>query len=101
MFKEVEPTVGFVHVGVAEVVAPVGVGGEWEPDVGSFAQGVLGGVGATNLDVELVTTVAGADDDGAANEGAEGLKDLAAELLQDGDELRGDGVGDAQFSCLR
>lgn len=100
MLKEVEPTVGFIHVGVAEVVFPVGVRREWETEVGSFAQGVLGSVGATDLDVELVATVAGGDDNGAANEGAEWFEDFAAELLQDGDELRRYGiVNTASGSC--
>lgn len=70
------------------VVVPGGVGGEGQLEVGSFAQGVLGGVGATNLDVELVAAVAGGDDDGATNEGAEGFEDLLAELLKDRDKLR-------------
>ena len=48
---------------------------------------MLGGVGATNLDVECVATVAGADDDGAANEATEGFEDFLAELLQRGDVL--------------
>lgn len=34
----------------------------WD-DVGGFAKGVLGGVCATYLDVELVAAVAAADDD--------------------------------------
>ena len=56
-------------------------------DISGFAQSVLGGVGATNLDVELVAAVAGADDNGTANKGAERFKDLLAELLQRGDVL--------------
>ncbi len=48
---------------------------------------MLGSVSTTNLDVELVATVAGADDNGAANEGAEGLENFLAELLQRGDVL--------------
>ena len=51
-------------------------------------QGMLGGIGATNLDVEGVATVAGADDHGAANEPAEGFKDFLAELLKDRYKLR-------------
>lgn len=48
---------------------------------------MLGGVGTTNLHVERVATVAGADDDGAANEPAKGFKDFLAELLQRGNVL--------------
>ena len=50
---------------------------------------MLGGVGATNLDVELVAAVAGVDDDGATDEGTEGLEDFLAELLQNGNGDRG------------
>ena len=45
---------------------------------------MLGGVGATNLDVERVAAVAGADDDGTANEPTKGFQDFLAELLQGG-----------------
>ena len=48
---------------------------------------MLGGVGATNLDVELVTAVAGGDDDGATDESAEGFEDFLAKLLQNGNVL--------------
>ena len=48
---------------------------------------MLGGIGAINLDIELIAVVAGADDDGPADEGAKGFEDLAAELLQCGDVL--------------
>ena len=97
--EPVEPAVGGLEVGVATVVAPGGVGGEGQADVGSFAEGVLGGIGATNLDVELVAAVAGADDDGPADEGAKGFEDLAAELLQCGDVLRGYCVVDVVLLC--
>jgi hypothetical protein len=48
---------------------------------------VLGGIGATNLDVERVATIAGADDNGAANEPTKGFENFLAELLQRGDIL--------------
>ena len=48
---------------------------------------MLGGVGSTNTDVELIASVAGGDDNGGANEAAEGFEDLAAELMEDGDVL--------------
>ena len=95
----VEPAVGGLEVGVATVVVPGGVGGEGQTEVGGFAQGVLGGVGSTNTDVELIASVAGADDDGPADEGAKGFEDLAAELLQCGDVLRGDSVVDVVLLC--
>ncbi len=37
MFQEVEPLFGELHVGVALVVIPIGVGVEWYMDVGCFA----------------------------------------------------------------
>ena len=43
---------------------------------------MLGDVGSTNLDVELVASVTTTDDNRAANEGAEGFEDFLAELLQ-------------------
>ena len=95
----VEPAVGGLEVGVATVVVPGGIGGEGQADVGSFAQGVLGGIGSANLDVELVAPIAGADDDGPADEGAKGFEDLAAELLQHGDVLRGYAVVDVVLLC--
>ena len=69
------------------VIIPTCVGGEGQLDVSSFAQGMLGGIGATNLNVELVATVARADDNGAANEPSERFQHLQAELLQSGNVL--------------
>ena len=60
---------------------------------------MLGGVGSTDTDVELVATVTGGDDDGATDEGTEGLKNLLAELLQRGDVLWGDSVVDVVLLC--
>ena len=90
---------GGLEVGVATVVVPGGIGGEREADVGSFAQGVLGGIGSANLDIELVAPVAGADDDGPADVAAKGFEDLAAELLQHRDVLRWYAVVDAVLLC--
>ena len=53
---------------------------------------MLGGIGSANLDIELVATVAGADDDWATDERAERFKNLTAELLQSGDVLGRDTV---------
>ena len=100
-FQPVEPAMGGLQVGMATVVVPGGVGGEGQTEVGGFAQGVLGGVGSTNTDVELIASVAGRDDNGAANEAAEGFEDFLAELLQDWHILRWYSVIDTQFSCLR
>ena len=69
-----EPLAGGVHVGMATVVVPGGIAGEGQADVGGFAEGVLGGVGATYTDVELAGAIATADGHGAANEGAEGFE---------------------------
>ena len=41
MLKEVEPLVGNVHVGVSEVVVPIGVWGLRNLNVGCFAKCVL------------------------------------------------------------
>ena len=98
-FEEVEPLVSDLHVGVTLVVVPGSVGGERQTDVGSFAQGVLGGVGATNFNVELVAAVAGGDDDGAADEGAKGFEDYLAELLQNRNVLRRNRVVDSVLVC--
>ena len=97
--KPVEPAAGGLQVGVAPVVVPGGIGGEGQADIGSLAEGVLRGIGSANLDVELVAPIAGADDDGPADEGAKGFEDLAAELLQCGDVLRGYAVVDVVLLC--
>ena len=88
VLNPVEPLAGGFEVSMTFVVIPSGIGGEGQTDVGSFTQGVLGGVGATNFHIELVATVAGADNDGAANEPAEGFKDFLAELLEGRYKLR-------------
>lgn len=56
---------------------------------------MLAGIDASYTDVEGIATVAGGDDDGLSGELAEGFEDEAAELLQGGDVLQGDGVVDA------
>ena len=56
-------------------------------DVAGFAKGVLGGIDASYLDVELWATVAGADNDRLAREGSEGFEDLFAQLLEGRDVL--------------
>ena len=87
-----EPTVGNLHIGVALPVCPRGVVGFGQGNVGGFAQGVLAGIDASNLDVEGWAAVAGTDDDGSSCERSEGFEDGATELLQGGDVLCGDGV---------
>ena len=87
MLQPVEPLAGSLKVGMTLVVVPGCIAGEWQTDVGSFTQGVLGGIGSTNLHIKLVATVAGADDNGATNETTERFKHLLVELLQRGDVL--------------
>ena len=81
-----EPSVEYVGVGEAlALVAREGILGD--ADVAGFAKGVLGGIDASDLDVELWATVARADDNRLARELAEGLEDLFAELLEGRDVL--------------
>ena len=49
---------------------------------------MLAGIHASYLDVELVTAVTTADDDGLLNEGPERFEDGLAELLKGRDVLR-------------
>ena len=72
----VEPLAGGFKVGMALVVIPGGIAGEGQADVSSLAKGVLGGVGSTDTDVELVAAVTAGDDDRATDEGTEGLKNF-------------------------
>ena len=95
----VEPLAGGFQVGMAFVDVPGGIAGEGQAEVSGLAKGVLGGVGSTDTDVELVATVAAGDDDRATDEGAEGLKNFLAELLQRGDVLWGDSVVDVVLLC--
>lgn len=90
-----EPVVEDVHVGVGFVVIPLGIGGLGDLDVDCLAKGVLRGIDTTDLDIELGTAVATADDDRLACEGTEGLEDLLAEQLESWDILSGAGVVDA------
>ena len=99
VLKEVEPLAGGFKVGMAFVVVPGGIAGDGQADVGSFAKGMLGSVGSTDTDVELIAAVTAGDDDRATDEGAEGLKNLLAELLQRGDVLWGDSVVDVVLLC--
>ena len=73
----------------------------WRYNVGGFAEGVLGGVCATYLDVELVAAVAAGDDDRFAEMLAEGFENGFAELAQGRDVLRFGlrRVRDGGFSC--
>ena len=99
VLKEVEPLAGGLQVGMTLVVVPGGIAGEGQADVSGFAKGVLGGVGSTDTDVELVATVAAGDDDRATDEGTEGFKNFLAELLQRGDVLWGVSVVDVVLLC--
>ena len=68
-----------------------------DADVTGFAKGVLWGIDASNLDVELWATVAAGDDDGLAREGSEGFEDLFAQLLEGRDVLWRNAVVDAKL----
>ena len=95
----VEPLASGLKVGMTLVVIPGGIAGEGQADVSSLAKGVLGGVGSTDTDVELVAAVTAGDDDRATDEGTEGFKNFLAELLQRGDVLWGDSVVDVVLLC--
>ncbi len=71
----------------------------WRDDVGGFAEGVLAGVCVSDLDVELVATVAAGDDHRFAEMLTQGFKDGLAELLQDGNVLRRAAVIDVVGLC--
>ena len=60
---------------------------------------MLGGVGSTDTDVELIAAVTAGDDDRATDEGTKGFKNFLAELLQRGDVLWGDCVVDVVLLC--
>lgn len=53
---------------------------------------MLAGIDASHLEVEGIATVAGGDDDGLSCKLSQGFQYGAAELLQCGDALCGDGV---------
>ena len=82
VLQPIKPLAGGLKVGMTLVIIPSGIACERQTDVSSFAQGVLGGIGSTNLHVELVATVAGGDDNGATNEPAERFQNFLAELLE-------------------
>lgn len=77
-FQPVEPLAGGLHIGMALVVIPSGVRCNRQAEVSSFSESVLGGIGATNLDIELVAAVAGADHNGTTDETAEGFENFLA-----------------------
>ena len=83
----VEPAVEDFLVGMCLAITLCGVLRDGQADVAGFAKGVLGGIDASDLDVELRATVAGADNYRLARELAEGLEDLFAELLEGRDVL--------------
>lgn len=53
---------------------------------------MLAGIDASHLEVEGIATVAGGDDDGLSCKLSQGFQYGAAELLQCGDVVCGDGV---------
>ena len=96
VLQEIKPSVGNGHVGMREVVAPIDIRGSGQAYVAGFSKGVLGGIDTSNFDIELRTSVAGADDDGLARELAEGFKDLFAQLLEGRDVLWWNAIVDAK-----
>ena len=76
-----EPSVEDVGVGeaLALLAREVILG---DADVAGCSKSVLGGIDASDFDVELWATVAGADDNRLARELAEGFEDLFAQLLE-------------------
>ena len=60
---------------------------------------MLRSISASDFDVELVAAVAGSDDNGIANEAAEGFQHLFAQLLQRGDVLCGNTVVNVILFC--
>ena len=77
-FKEVEPSVGYLHIGMLLAILPLGVWGLGQADVGRLAQGVLAGIHTPDLDVEGPTAVSRADDDGHSCKLPQRLQDGAA-----------------------
>lgn len=96
VLQEIEPAVGNVHVGMREVVSPVGVGGAGQTDVGGFAQGVLRGIDTSHLDVEQTASVTAGDNDRLPSKGSEGFENLFAQLLQGRDVPRWNAVVNAK-----
>ena len=70
-----------------------------DADVAGFAKGVLGGIDASNFDVELWATVAGADDDRLLSEIAEGFEDVLAKDFQIADDFLRRCVVDLTSGC--
>ena len=99
LLQEIKPAVGNGHVGMREVVTPINIRGSGQADVAGFAKGVLGGIDASNLEVELRASVAAGDDNRLLCEGSEGFEDLFAELLQSWDVLRGYAIVNAIGGC--
>ena len=79
--QPVEPLTSGLKVSVPLIIIPCGIAGEGQADVSSFAQGVLGGVGSTYTDVQLVTAITAGDNHRAANKATERLQHLFAQLL--------------------
>ena len=86
--QPVKPLAGGFKVSMTLVIIPSCLASERETDISGLSESMLGGIGTTNLHVELVAAVAGADDHGAANKGAKWFKDFFAELLEDRYKLR-------------
>lgn len=72
----VEPAVEYLLVGMGKAIAPLGVRGLGNLDIGCFAKGVLTGIDSSDFDVEGVASVSGTDDDRLTCEGSEGFENF-------------------------
>ena len=89
VLNPIKPAPCLLKIRVATVIVPGCIRGQWKLDISGLSESMLRGIGSTDLDVELVATIAGRDDNGATDEGAEGFEDFLAELLQGWNKLRG------------
>jgi hypothetical protein len=81
------------------VIVPACIRGERQLDVSSFAESMLGSISTSDFNVQLITTIAGRDDNWLADEGAEGLEDFLAELLEDRNKLRRNSIVNVVLFC--
>ena len=95
----VEPAVEDFLVGMCLAITLCGVLRDGQADVAGFAKGVLGGIDASDLDVELWATVAAGDDDGLLCEGSEGFEDVLAKDFQIADDFLRRCVVDLTSGC--
>ena len=95
----VEPAVEDFLVGMCLAITLCGVLRDGQADVAGFTKGVLGGIDASDLDVELWATVAGADYNRLLSELAEGFEDVLAKDFQIADDFLRRCVVDLTSGC--